>query len=323
MNSTTPSTNGSESQLNGHHSSSPSRPLKILIAGAGIGGLFAAISRTSAGHSMATVEITLQSRIKGVDCDRTGLILENGEYVQGDLVISADGVHSVIRNSVLGYKTSPKPFGTSAFRFLIPISEVKADPKTAHFVEKPGELAMVYGEEGRLVLYPCRNNTELNFVAMIPDYESGAENNTGWNQAGSKAVLLRLFDGFSDDIKALLEKAPEDTVKLWKLLDHDALPTWSRGSVVLIGDAAHQFLPHQGQGGAQAMEDGAALGALLPLGTLSSEIPSRLKLYFRAGIEHVKREIMDPLQFTDYNFRHDAFEHAAETLRNEVNTARA
>lgn len=110
-----------------------------------------------------------------------------------------------------------------------------------------------------------------------------------------------------------------------------------------MGDAAHPFLPHQGQGGAQAMEDGAALGALFPLGTLPSEVASRLELYTKCrygratiiqnysrdsgfkvkGVEHVKKEIMDPLQFTAFNFRHDAFENAAEALKKESEGVKA
>ncbi|KAF8865696.1 FAD/NAD(P)-binding domain-containing protein [Acephala macrosclerotiorum] len=237
------------------------------------------------------VEIKLQSRVKGIDCEKTSLILESGEVVKGDFVIGADGVHGrssdllltvSLRNAVFGYDTFSEPSETSAFRFLIPTSEIKADPITAHFAERPGELAMVHGHERRLVMYPCRDNTELNFIEMIPDYESGATEGD-WNQTGSKEVLLKFFDGFSDGTKALLEKAPPDAVKLWQLLDHEALPNVKNAS--LIGDAAHSFLPHQGQGGAQAMEDGAALAALLPLGTLPSEIPSRLKLYTTAQHE--------------------------------------
>ncbi|PQE20125.1 salicylate hydroxylase protein [Rutstroemia sp. NJR-2017a BBW] len=56
-------------------------------------------------------------------------------------------------------------------------------------------------------------------------------------------------------------KAPE--VKLWKLLFRAPLPTWHKGKLVIIGDAAHPMLPYQGQAGAQAIEDGLALGLLL------------------------------------------------------------
>jgi hypothetical protein len=103
----------------------------------------------------------------------------------------------------------------------------------------------------------------------------------------------------------------------------------------LIGDAAHPFLPHQGQGGAQAIEDAAALGALLPLGTPPSEIPDILKLYMECryeratmiqkysrdsgfkvnGSNHGQKELMDPMRFTDINFDHDAHDYALGILK--------
>jgi len=82
---------------------------------------------------------------------------------------------------------------------------------------------MLSSDDRRLVMYPCRNNTEMNFVALHPDSESDGISE-GWNEVGSKKVLLKVFDEFSDDVKALLQKAHPDTVKLWKLLDHEALP---------------------------------------------------------------------------------------------------
>jgi hypothetical protein len=125
---------------------------------------------------------------------------------------------------VLGRDATPQPSGTSAFRFLISTEKIREDAETAHFIEKSGELIMINGEERRLVMYPCRNNSELNFVAMAPDYEV-AVSGEGWNQSGSSELLLKVHEGYSDDVKALLRKAQPSTIKLWKLLDHEPLPS--------------------------------------------------------------------------------------------------
>lgn len=81
---------------------------------------------------------------------------------------------------------------------------------------------MINGDQRRMVMYPCRNNTELNFVALHPDAESQADSED-WNASGSKEALLKVFESFSPDITALLKKAKEDTVKVWRLLDLEAL----------------------------------------------------------------------------------------------------
>lgn len=136
-------------------------------------------------------------------------------------------------------------------------------------------------------------------------------------------------------MKALLSMADPATLKLWRLYDRGALGTWVNGCAALLGDAAHPFLPHQGQGGAQAIEDGAALGALLPLGVEKREIPARLELYMKARyeratmVQNFSRQMafqtsekdmvggfsMNPMEFADVNFRHDAYLHAQSVLR--------
>jgi 2-polyprenyl-6-methoxyphenol hydroxylase-like FAD-dependent oxidoreductase len=83
-----------------------------------------------------------------------------------------------------------------------------------------------------------------------PDAESAK-----WNKIGSKDHMLEAFKNFHPDVIALLNMAVPKSIKVWKLLDGPSLNTWVNGKCALLGDAAHPFLPHQGQGGAQAMED--------------------------------------------------------------------
>ncbi|KAH8679510.1 hypothetical protein BGZ60DRAFT_467666 [Tricladium varicosporioides] len=290
-----------------------------------------AIDETAEGKP---VEIHLKSKVASVNVAESTIALHDGQRITGDLILGADGVHSIVRTFVLGREAIAQPSGVSAFRFLIPISDVKADPATAHFIQTTGDLIMISGNERRLVMYPCRSNTELNFVAMHPDNESEVMSED-WNEAGSKSTLLKVFEDYSDDVKALLEKVNPETLKLWKLLDLEALDRWTLGNVALLGDAAHPFLPHQGQGAAQAIEDGAAIAALFPLGITPSEVPDMLNLYVESryeratliqsytrdsgikvkGSKHGREGAMDPLRFSQYNFDHDSYNHAAGVLK--------
>ncbi|KAF7528389.1 hypothetical protein G7054_g10167 [Neopestalotiopsis clavispora] len=279
--------------------------------------------------------VSLHLRCKVVSCDpsRPVVTLEDGRNFEGDLLVGADGVHSILRSVVSGEDIPISPSGGSAFRFLVSVEKVKANPITAHFVEKPGDFQVWEGKHRRLVIYPCRHNTELNFVCLHPDTES--QNSVeGWDNAATVEHLVKVFSEFYEPMKELLSMADADTLKLWRLYDRGALGTWVNGFAALMGDAAHPFLPHQGQGGAQAIEDGAALGALLPLGVTKDEIPGRLKLYMEARydratlVQNFSRQMafqtsekdkvggfsLNPMEFAEINFRHDAFLHAKGIL---------
>ena len=80
-------------------------------------------------------------------------------------------------------------------------------------------------------------------------------------------------------------------VKYWKLVAREPIPAWHKDRLVLIGDAAHPMLPFQAQGGNQAIEDGAALGALLDQVTDKQTMEMRLRLF-----EQVRRNRGSSLQ---------------------------
>jgi hypothetical protein len=134
---------------------------------------------------------------------------------------------SVTRKYIAGPDSVSKPSGTSAFRFLMSLDTIRADPATAHFAEKGGELRLLYGADRRIVVYPCRDNKEFNFVCLHPDEESETPPDGDWNATASRELVLKIFDSYPADVKALLGHAPENGIKLWQLLDLPALETVS------------------------------------------------------------------------------------------------
>ena len=101
--------------------------------------------------------------------------------------------------------------------------------------------------------------------------------------------MLDIYQKFDPTLVALLDKADTTTLKVWELLDMDQLPTWVTGRMALLGDAAHPFLPHQGQGAGCAMEDAAALAVALQRGTTVDEVAERLRLYESFRYERANR----------------------------------
>jgi hypothetical protein len=64
--------------------------------------------------------------------------------------------------------------GKSAYRFLIPKKQLLEDPMTASAIQKEGYIVIWVGSDRRLVMYPCSDNTLLNFVAIHPSRLSGS-----------------------------------------------------------------------------------------------------------------------------------------------------
>jgi len=82
-----------------------------------------------------------------------------------------------------------------------------------------------------------------------------------WSSPGDPDVLRREFAAWDPRIELLLRQV-QMTFR-WALYDREPLPTWTRGRLTLLGDAAHPMLPHLGQGANQSIEDGMALATIL------------------------------------------------------------
>jgi 2-polyprenyl-6-methoxyphenol hydroxylase-like FAD-dependent oxidoreductase len=229
------------------------------------------------------------SRVVQVNPATATITLEDGTQFQGDLVVGADGVNSTTRSAIPGGNVKASCSGKSAFRFLVSKQAALHDPETAALVERPGELSIWYGADRRIVLYPTSHNTVLNFVLIHPEEESAEEADESWGQSGNLQKMLQIFSSFDPAVLKLLSMADPQSVRVWKLLDMEEIPRWYEGRLALLGDAAHPFLPHQGQGAGVAIEDAASLAVVLPLGTTVEEIPERLQLYDEIRHERASR----------------------------------
>lgn len=238
------------------------------------------------------------SGVTDVDCDTATITLADGTQITGDLVVAADGIHSRARKAVTGRHVPLFTSGKCGYRWLTPTSALREDAETKIFAEETGQCVQVGGENSngdfrRIVFYPCSDNKIMNAIAFVPTAEVGPVQKglSGYNQSANRGKLIHHFEGFSSPVIRMLEKAPADEVMLWDLLDMEVLPSFVKGRVLLLGDAAHPFLPYMGQGAAQAVEDAAALGVCLPAGTSAAEVPERVRIW-----EQCRKERADYVQ---------------------------
>lgn len=210
------------------------------------------------------------------------MTLENGDVIKGDVLIGADGVHSLTRTK-LTQDIKPSSSGKNAFRFLITRQQALDDPETNSIAQDFGAVDMWDSSDRRVVIYPCANNELLNFVCIHPDSLTSIDaGGDSYNQQISKESLLEVYKDFNPQVLKLLAKADPQTLKLWPLLDMPTLPTWVNDRLAVLGDAVHPFLPYRASGGAMAIEDAVSLAVMLPQDILPEEIPERLKLYEKA-----------------------------------------
>lgn len=228
-------------------------------------------------------QLTYSSKVIGVDATTATVSFADGSSKQGDLVLGADGVGSVARQQI-DPNMRARPGHHNAFRFLVREEEALADPVTAEFFSTRNTMDMWYAEDRKIVMYRCDNNKLLNFVCIHPRDQSSLGTDD-YNTVADKSLLLDIYRDFDPALVAMLRKADPKSLRVYPLFDMNTLPTFIQGKMALLGDAAHPFLPHLGQGGAMAIEDGVSLGVMFSKLSSVDDIPARLQLYNQARYE--------------------------------------
>jgi salicylate hydroxylase/6-hydroxynicotinate 3-monooxygenase len=196
--------------------------------------------------------ITLNQKLVGLEEARMGvrLFFADGHRAQADAVIGADGVHSVVRELLLGPEKA-RFTGRVAYRTTFPaarLGEVKLDDNTKW-----------WGPDRHIVIYYVRpHREEIYFVTSTPEPEFEVES---WSTMGDLDQLRSAYEGFHPQVQAVLAACPE--VHKWALVERYPLPRWGEGMVVLLGDACHPMTPYMAQGAATAIEDAAVLSRCL------------------------------------------------------------
>lgn len=228
----------------------------------------------------AEVGVTLVTgkKLSSIDRDQLRIFFEDGTTHQAQVLLGADGVHSKVREAL----SEIQPFATpwAVFRFMLNREDVERCAPSCGDILHSGKVYR-WGETGTSFLaYPTSRDTQLNFVGIFPrkvlDIES--ESDTQYSQKASKEQARHVFEEFDPRLRELIELADPSGFRYWPLMDMDNLSSYVGKDIALLGDAAHPYLPFAYQGAGLAIEDGAAIAALLA-GCNKEEVSMRLAQY--------------------------------------------
>ncbi|PTI89577.1 FAD-dependent monooxygenase [Mammaliicoccus vitulinus] len=203
--------------------------------------------------------------------DSVRLYFENGVEEQFDLVIAADGIHSVVRTNIYP-KSTPKYAGYTCFRGVV----------NEKLNLEQDEALEYWGHKGRFGIVPLKDNELYWFCTM------NAKENDLQFKSFEKPHLQAYFNQFPNEVRKVLDAQEETGILQHDMYDLVPLKSFVSGRVVLLGDAAHATTPNMGQGAGQAIEDAVTLTNLIS----DRDIESALTRYDKIRTKHTKKVIL-------------------------------
>lgn len=184
------------------------------------------------------------------DAEGVSVRFESGHQTRGDLVIGADGIHSMVRRQLFG-EDAPDFSHIVAWRALVP-------RERAEHLNMAADCHVWLGPRRSAVAYWVHGGQLLNFVGMVPAQEAAEES---WTAVGQLGALRHSYAGCTPRLQGIIDliKNPFITGYYFRY----PLPRWSQGRVTILGDAAHPMHPFLAQGACQAIEDAGTLAHVL------------------------------------------------------------
>lgn len=186
----------------------------------------------------------------GQNEDAAWVRLESGELIQGDAIIGADGIHSVVRETLYG------PAEASFANLLVWRALIPAERIQDGRYEERGNYWVGPGRS--IVSYWVRPGKLYSFLASVPATEVHRES---WADSGDVNDLMRSFHGAEPRVQRMLEAI--DSAFITGMYYRDPLARWTEGRITLMGDSAHAMVPYLAQGACQAIEDAWVLARCL------------------------------------------------------------
>ena len=231
------------------------------------------------------------------------LRFENNKVVAAGILIGADGLKSLVRDSLFA-ADKPEFTGHTAWRALIDSYALPSwySEAASHVWIGPGKTC---------VCYPVRGKKLVNFVGFARADDWVEE---GWSVKASPLEIANAFEGWHDHVRDLISAIPDRSVYRWGLFAREPLETLINQNAALIGDAAHPMLPWFGQGASSSIEDGVVLSRCFEH---SSSAIEAFEKYNKARFERVsflqresnlggeRLQSLDPLSLKNQPAKHE------------------
>ncbi|KAK5135363.1 hypothetical protein LTR08_005305 [Meristemomyces frigidus] len=218
--------------------------------------------------------ISFGKRLESIEESGDGVRIQfkDGTDVKVDCMLGADGIHSATRRYILGPDhpaTEPKNHdGWQIYRTMVTTEYAREhiNPKWCSTVP------ILLGPRGHVNCIPLNKGTRVSAGVAV----RGAK----FTESGKAAPLdPELYKDYSEDAQRIVRMVAQDTSASWEGADHDHAPTYFKGRVAMMGDAAHASMPFAGNGAAQALEDAAVLDYLFSRVTSPSHIEAAFSAY--------------------------------------------
>jgi 2-polyprenyl-6-methoxyphenol hydroxylase-like FAD-dependent oxidoreductase len=205
----------------------------------------------------AGVPIVYEKRLVGLEQDANGVTarFEDGTSAFGDLLIGADGVHSMTRQ--LALPGSPQP----DFTGMVGIGGFVSDAAAALTAVERTSMTFAFGGRGFFGYSGGVDGQTMWWTNLPRSAPLSREELAQTSTDTLKRELLERFRDYFAPVPRLVEAS--ESIMQVNVFDIQSLPTWSSGRVLVLGDAAHAVSPNAGQGAALALEDAMLLARLL------------------------------------------------------------
>lgn len=210
--------------------------------------------------------VRLGTKVAGIgqDAQRAWVDLAQGERLEADAVIGADGIHSVVRTALRGPEKTQFA-NILMWRSLIPAHKLQG-------LRLPVRGNNWFGPGRTVISYWVRPDL-YSILASVPATEVQRES---WTDSGDIEELQRSFHDVEPTVRQLFDQI--ETSFITGMYYRDPIDRWTTGRITLLGDAAHAMVPFLAQGACQSIEDAWTLASTLA-GPGDASVEQRLQEY--------------------------------------------